>query len=114
LETTAVAVVLRLARHGQKKRPHYRIVAAEKTFRRDGRFLEILGTYNPMVEPPALKIKEDRIKHWIEAGALPSQNIRSLIVKNIPGYIEAKEEGRLKKVQAKRKARKARAKTKTS
>jgi len=113
LETKAVAVVLRLARHGQKKRPHYRIVAAEKTFRRDGRFLEILGTYNPMVDPPAVKLKEDRVKHWIEAGALPSKNIRNLVIKNIPGFIEGKEEGRLKRKQDKRKARKARAKSKT-
>ena len=105
-----MAVTLRLARHGQPHRPIYRIVAATKTKPRNGKFLEILGTFNPMVEPPAVKLAEERAKFWIEQGALPSSAVRDLIRKQIPGFIEAREKHALDKVQAARKARKERAK----
>ena len=101
-----MAVVLRLARHGQKKRPFYRIVAAEKQCRRDGKYLEIIGTYNPLVEPPACTLKEDRVRHWIDEGAGQSQLVRSLIKKQFPGLIEEKLEHKQKKLQEKRKKRK--------
>lgn len=102
-----MAVTLRLARHGQKKRPFYRIVAAEKTARRDGRYLEIVGTYNPMVNPPVVNLKEDKIRNWVGAGAQQSELVKSLIKKNIPGLIEEREESKLKKIQDRRKKRKA-------
>jgi len=108
-----VAVTLRLARHGQKKRPFYRIVAAEKTARRDGRYLEIIGTYNPMVNPPAVALKEDKIRRWVNDGAQQSQLVRSLIKKNIPGLIEERETAKLKKIQDRRKKRKTALQAKT-
>jgi small subunit ribosomal protein S16 len=104
-----MAVVLRLARGGQKKRPFYRIVVAEKTSRRDGRFIEIIGNYNPMTEPSAVSLREDRVKHWIGVGAQPSDKVRQFIKKMIPDYIEGLDEARISKIQQRRKARKARA-----
>lgn len=109
-----MAVVLRLARHGQKKRPTYRIVAADRQARRDGRFIEILGTYNPVVEPAAVTLKEDRIRHWVGEGAKQSALVRSLIKKNIPGLVEEKETLQREKIQARRKKRKAQLKAKSA
>ena len=73
-----MAVVIRLARGGSKKRPYYRIVAADKRNARDGRFLEKLGTYNPLLakdSPERVTLVEDRIKHWLEVGAQPSDRV---------------------------------------
>jgi small subunit ribosomal protein S16 len=77
-----MAVKIRLARHGAKKRPFYRIVAAQNEAPRDGRFLEILGTYNPLTEPATIEIKADRVKDWMGRGALPSDTVRSLLRKS--------------------------------
>jgi len=104
-----VAVVLRLARHGTNNRPYYRIVATEKTAKRDGRFIEQIGTYNPKVNPPVFTLREDKVKHWVGLGARPSQLVRDLIVKQIPGFIEEREKHQLAKLQAARKKRKTRA-----
>ncbi len=106
-----MAVTLRLARHGKKNRPYYRIVATEKTNRRDGKFIEIVGTYNTMTEPATVKLYEDKIKRWVGHGAQLTGVVRTLIKKNIPGLIEAREEHKTKKVQDARRKRKARAKT---
>lgn len=76
-----MAVSLRLARHGAKKRPFYRIVAAPSEAPRDGRFLEILGTYDPLTDPATITVKEDRILEWLEKGATPSDTVRSLLRK---------------------------------
>lgn len=103
-----MAVVLRLSRSGRTNRPFHRIVVADKTKRRDGRFIEIVGNYNKLVEPPLIVLKEDRVRYWIENGAKPSAVVRSLITKKIPGFIEAIEENRVSKIRAKRKARKLR------
>ena len=73
-----MAVKIRLARHGSKKRPAYRIVAADSRDKRDGRFLEILGTYNPMTNPPAIAFKEDRYEYWTGVGAQVSDTVSSL------------------------------------
>ena len=105
-----MAVTLRLQRFGQKKRPFYRIVAAEKTRRRDGRFLEIVGTYNPMTEPATIIVKEDRIRERLSKGATTSEVVKGIIKKSIPNLIEDAESKRLEKLQAQRKARKARSK----
>lgn len=107
-----MAVVLRTQRLGHKKQPFYRVVATEKLSRRDGRFIELIGTYNPMPKQAIVSLKEDRVKHWIEHGAQTSQMVRSLIVKSFPGYIEEKEKARREKIQAKRRARKAKLKAK--
>lgn len=104
-----MAVVLRLARHGRNKRPFYRIVAADKLARRDGKFLDILGTYNPMVEPPEVVMKEDRVRKWINEGAKASRLVRHLITKQIPQLVEEKEEKQLAKIRERRKKRKQRA-----
>ncbi len=74
-----MAVKIRLARYGAKKRPFYRIVAADIEQPRDGRFLETLGTYNPLVEPAQVSFKPDRVQHWIDQGALPTTTVKSLL-----------------------------------
>ena len=76
-----MAVKIRLARHGAKKRPFYRIVAAQNEAPRDGRFLEILGTYDPAPEPAAISVKADRVLDWLSKGAIPSDTVRSLLKK---------------------------------
>lgn len=105
-----MAVTLRLSRHGKKKNPFYRIVATETSFRRDGKYIEIVGTYNPMQEPAQTVLKEDRVKSWIEKGAKPSALVRNLIKNNMSNIFEEKEEARLAKVRKARQARKERAK----
>jgi small subunit ribosomal protein S16 len=107
-----VAVVLRLARTGKHKTPSYRIVASEKQSRRDGKFLEIIGLYQPLNNPAKVVIKEESVKKWMSLGALPSETVRQIIVKNIPGLVEGREKHQLEKIQAARRARKARAKKK--
>jgi small subunit ribosomal protein S16 len=74
-----MAVKIRLARHGAKKRPFYRIVAADSESPRDGRFIERLGTYNPLRNPAAVDLKKDRISYWIDQGATPSDTVRSIL-----------------------------------
>jgi len=76
-----VAVVLRLRRGGMKKAPRYRVVAADKRSPRDGRFIEILGHYDPSVDPPAVDLKQERVDYWISKGAKPSETVASLIKK---------------------------------
>ncbi len=72
-------VAIRLARHGAKKRPFYRIVATDSRNPRDGRFIAILGHYNPVSSDKALTIKADRVQHWLDHGAQPSSTVRRLI-----------------------------------
>lgn len=74
-----MAVKIRLARHGAKKKPFYRIVVANSEARRDGRFLEIVGTYNPLREPAEVTLKDDRVKYWMEQGATPTDTVKSLL-----------------------------------
>ncbi len=71
-------VRLRLRRVGRKKQPSYRIVAADKDAPRDGRFLEIVGFYNPRTEPSTISIKEDRVFDWLSKGAQPSDSVESI------------------------------------
>ncbi len=76
-----MSVKIRLTRQGTKKRPFYRIVAADTQFPRDGRFLEVLGTYNPMTEPASVTLKQDRIDYWLGTGAKPSDTVKSILKK---------------------------------
>ena len=76
-----MAVKIRLARHGAKKRPFYRIVVADSESPRDGRFLENVGTYNPLTDPADISLKQERIKYWIEKGAIPTDTVKSLLKK---------------------------------
>jgi small subunit ribosomal protein S16 len=71
-------VRIRLRRIGLKGQPSYRIVAADKESPRDGRFLEILGFYNPRTEPSTLTVKEDRVFHWMKNGARPTESVEQI------------------------------------
>ena len=71
-------VRIRLRRVGAKKQPSYRVVAADKESPRDGRFLEVLGHYNPRTEPATIHFEEDRIFHWLSVGAQPSDPVVKL------------------------------------
>ncbi len=72
-------VRIRLRRVGAKKQPTYRIVAADRESPRDGRFLEVLGHYNPRTEPATIVVHEDRIYHWVSHGAQPSDSVTQLL-----------------------------------
>ncbi len=72
---------IRLSRHGRKKDPHFRVVVAEKHKAREGRFVEIVGYYNPALKPVRLNLELDRIEHWVKQGAQPSNIVRALINK---------------------------------
>ncbi|MBK8781845.1 MAG: 30S ribosomal protein S16 [Anaerolineales bacterium] len=71
-------VRIRLRRIGLKGQPTYRLVAADKESPRDGRFLEILGVYNPRTNPSTIHLKEDRIFHWMKNGALPTESVAQI------------------------------------
>ncbi len=72
---------IRLTRKGRKRKPFYRIVVAEKTAPRDGRFVEIVGYYNPIPDPDVIVLKKDRISYWIQKGAQPTETVRKLIAR---------------------------------
>jgi small subunit ribosomal protein S16 len=72
-------VRLRLTRVGGKKNPIWRIVATDQRNPRDGRFLEIVGRYNPQTEPSTISVDEDRIKHWLSVGAQPTNQVKKLL-----------------------------------
>ena len=74
-----MSVKLRLARVGRKKKPFYRIVAADSRSARDGRFIEVLASYSPIRDPEILSIHEDRIFHWLDNGAIMSERVRSIL-----------------------------------
>lgn len=74
-------VKLRLQRFGMKKRPYYRLVAATSQSRRDGRFIERLGHYDPALQGQNYGFKEERVRYWISQGAQPTKTVRSLLAK---------------------------------
>ncbi len=76
-----MGVKIRLARYGAKKHPFYRIVVADERYPRDGRFLETVGTYNPMTEPSQVTMKQERVKYWLSQGAVPTNTVGNLIRK---------------------------------
>ena len=76
-----MSVKIRLARHGAKKRPFYRIVVADSKSPRDGRFLENVGTYNPVLDPAEVVLKKERIKYWIDKGAILTDTVKRLLKK---------------------------------
>jgi len=76
-----VPVVMRLARYGAKKKPFYRIVVADSRCPRDGRFLEILGTFNPLRETENLEINQEKAVSWLKKGVQPSTTVKSLLKK---------------------------------
>ncbi len=74
-----MAVKLRLMRMGKKKQPYYRIVAADSRSPRDGRFIEIVGTYDPRAEPSAITVDNERAVHWLRHGAQPTERVQKLL-----------------------------------
>jgi small subunit ribosomal protein S16 len=77
-----MAVRIRLARHGAKKKPFYRIVVADSESPRDGKFLENVGTYDPLYDPAKISLKSERIQYWMDQGAKPTDTVRSILKKD--------------------------------
>ena len=84
-----MAVKIRLTRLGDKKSPFYRVIVADSRSPRDGKFIEILGTYNPLTNPAEIKINNEKAREWIKNGAQPTDTARNLLVKS--GAIEPKK-----------------------
>ena len=78
-----MAVSIRLRRMGSNRRPAYRVVVADSRSPRDGRFIEIIGHYNPLTQPPTVKIDRAKAREWIAKGAQPSNTVKRLI-ENVP------------------------------
>lgn len=76
-----MSVKIRLKRMGSKKRPFYRIVVADSRSPRDGRFIETVGTYNPLVAENQVTLKEERVMEWLNNGAQPSDTVRNILSK---------------------------------
>lgn len=108
-----MSVSIKLSRGGVPGKPIYRIVASTRGTKRDGKFLEVLGQYNPNTKPASFKLVEDKLKSWIEKGAQPTKVVCDLIKKQMPGLLEKRAEHKTKKIQAARKARKAKAAAKS-
>lgn len=94
-----MAVKLRLKRMGSKKKPFYRIVAADSRVARDGKFIELVGTYNPVSEPAEVKINEEVALKWLNNGAQPTDTVRDLLSKN--GTMKKFHESRMTKKEGK-------------
>ena len=90
-----MAVKLRLKRMGAKKRPFYRIVAADSRSPRDGKFIEVVGTYNPIMEPAEIKINQELALKWLNQGAIPTDTVRDLLSKQ--GVMKAYHESKMTK-----------------
>ena len=91
-----MAVKLRLKRMGSKQKPFYRIVAADARSPRDGRFIETVGTYNPIKKPAVVKVDEALALKWLNNGAIPTDTVRSILSKEgiMAKYAEAKKSGK--------------------
>lgn len=76
-----MAVTIRLTRMGAKKKPFYRLVVADSRFPRDGRFIDVVGTYDPNPNPPAINLNQERIVYWLKKGAHPTNTVKSLLKK---------------------------------
>ncbi len=74
-----MAVKIRLRRMGAKKAPFYRVVVADSRYPRDGRFIEIVGTYNPMTNPSEIKIDTEKVQEWMAKGAQPTDSVKALL-----------------------------------
>ncbi len=84
-----MAVKIRLTRLGDKKSPFYRMVVADSRCARNGKYIENLGTYNPLKQPFELKLNKERVEYWLSVGATPTETARELLVKD--GILKAKE-----------------------
>jgi small subunit ribosomal protein S16 len=95
-----MAVKLRLARHGAKKAPYYRIVAAEDTARRDGRFLDHVGVYDPTTTPVTVRLKPARVRHWLSVGARPTDTVGQLLRDHLTNAEASAAKGNLDPMKA--------------
>jgi small subunit ribosomal protein S16 len=87
-------VRIRLRKMGLRHQPYYRIVVADRESPRDGRFLEVVGTYNPRTEPSTIRVKEDRVYHWMDHGAQPSDSVSRLFTQiGLTGRFERLKKG---------------------
>jgi small subunit ribosomal protein S16 len=77
-----MAVKIRLTRMGKKKKPFYRIVAANTEAPRDGKFLDVVGTYDPLQDPAVITWRQDKLQHWLDQGATPSTTVKSLMAQS--------------------------------
>jgi len=84
-----MAVKIRLARLGAKKAPFYRLVVADSRSPRDGKFIEVLGTYNPLTDPATINVDNEKTLEWMKKGALPTESARAILVKS--GCVEPKK-----------------------
>lgn len=82
-------LVIRLRRAGSKKRPYFRVVVTDSRAARDSSFVEVLGNYNPRTKPETLTVKRDRLTYWLNAGAQPSDSVRTLVSRMPPAAAEA-------------------------
>lgn len=88
-------VKLRLARKGNRKRPFYRMVVAEDSHRRDGRFIEIVGTYDPLRQPATIEVESDAVLKWLSQGAQPTDTVRRILAKSgVWAHWRAVQEGK--------------------
>ncbi len=94
-----MAVKLRLKRMGAKKRPFYRIVAADSRSPRDGKFIELVGTYNPIMQPAEVKVNEEVALKWLNNGAIPTDTVRDLLSKQ--GVMKKFHESKMTKKEGK-------------
>ncbi len=85
-----MAVKIRLTRLGDKKSPFYRVVVADSRYPRDGKFIDILGTYNPLKEPSEIKIDNEKAQEWIKKGAQPTDTAKAILIRS--GAIEVKND----------------------
>ena len=81
LEVNSMAVKIRLHRVGAKKAPFYRVVVADSRYPRDGRFIEEIGTYNPLTSPSEVKVDAEKAKQWLGNGAQPTDTVKALLKK---------------------------------
>ncbi len=76
-----MSVRIRMSRHGSKKRPFYRIVVADARAPRDGKYIEQVGTYDPLSDPPKINLKDEKLAYWIDKGAIPSTTVKQIMKK---------------------------------
>ena len=84
-----MATKIRLTRMGDKKSPFYRLVVADSRSPRDGKFIEVIGTYNPLTDPADIKVDTEKAQKWLKNGAIPTETAKSILVKS--GVIEPKK-----------------------
>ena len=80
---------IRMTRVGSKKKPYFRVVIAEARSKRESRFLETVGTYNPRVKPAKVELNKERVQHWLTQGAQPSDSVRTLFAKHLTKDLSA-------------------------